>query len=96
LKTLQEDQAAASALVALFKQQEAATSAALKTQQAERQAAEDLYKRLDAKQRTLRTDISETLKANQALAAEIAKLQLDALRRIRQQTGDVAQVPGAR
>ena len=96
LKTLQEDQAAASGLVTLFEEQKNATAAALRTQQAERQETEDLTNRLGTKQRALRTDIGETLKTNQALAAEIAKLQLEALRRIRQQTGDVAQVPGTR
>jgi hypothetical protein len=96
LKTLKEDQDAASGLVTSFKQQEQATTGALKAQQAERQATEDLAKRLDAVQRTLQAGIGETLNTNQDLAAEIARLQLEALRRIRQQTGDVAQVPGAR
>jgi chromosome segregation ATPase len=94
LKTLQDDQETASALVALFGQQQQATSAALKAQQAERKDTEDLYKRLDEKQRTLKTDVGETRKANEALAAEIAKLQLEARRRIQQQTGDVVQLPG--
>jgi hypothetical protein len=93
LKTLQEDQAAASALFTLFTERVGTTAAALKVQQAERQETEDLCKRLDAMQQTLRADISETLKTNQALAAEIAKLQLEALRQIRQQTGAVALVP---
>ncbi len=96
LKTVEEDQAEAANLVASLKQEEAAVSTELKTEQTERQNVEDLCKRLDERQRTLKADIGQTLKTNQALAAEIARAQLEGLRRIQEQTEKMAQVTGGR
>jgi hypothetical protein len=96
LKTVGEDQAEAANLVASLKQEEAAVLADLKSEQTERQSVEDLCKRLDERQRTLKADIGQTLKTNQALAAEIARAQLEGLRRIQEQTEKMAQVTGGR
>jgi len=96
LQTIARDQSEAIALVDVLGQQNAAASAELTKQQAERDEVQYLYKRLNEKYWRLRTDIDETLKANQALAAEIARLQLEGLRRIRQRTEKVAQVSSSR
>lgn len=96
LKTVQEDQGEATNLVASLRQEEAAVSAELKTEQGQRLGVEDLCKRLDQQQRKLKGDIDQTLKANQTLAAEIARAQLEGLRRIQEQTEKMAQVTGGR
>lgn len=96
LKTVKEDQAEADNLVAALKQEQAAVMAELKSEQTQRQNVEDLCKRLDQQQRQLKADIDRTLKANQALSAEIARAQLEGLRRIQEQTDKMAQVSGRR
>ena len=62
----------------------------------QRQEAENHWKRLDEQQRNLKADIDRTLKANRALASEIARAQLEGLRRIQEQTEKMAQVSGGR
>jgi hypothetical protein len=96
LKTIARDQAEQNSLMELLGQQKAIAAAELTKQQGERDEVQYLYKRLDEKYRRLRTDIDETLKANRALAAEIARLQLEGLRRIQQRTEKVAQVSSGR
>jgi hypothetical protein len=111
LKTVGEDQAEADNLEAALvrekmpllvevgrhpQQQDEEMKLGRRTMVQQRQDAEDLCKRLDQQQRKLNADIDQTLKGNQALAAEIARAQLEGLRRIQEQTEKMAQVSGGR
>ena len=111
LKTVEEDQAEAKSVEASLVQEKMALLVELgrhpqqpeeekrlgrSTMVQQRQEAENLCKRLDQQQRKLKADIGQTLKTNQALAAEIARAQLEGLRRIQEQTEKMAQVSGGR
>lgn len=111
LKTVEEDQAEAKSVEASLVQEKMALLVEMgrhpqqpeeekrlgrSTMVQQRQEAENLCKRLDQQQRGLKADIGQTLKTNQALAAEIARAQLEGLRRIQEQTEKMAQVTGSR
>ena len=63
---------------------------------AERDAVAAYRKALEDKLSAVKADVEEMIKTNQALAGEIARIQLEATRRIDEQTRRMAQAGGVR